>query len=203
MPAGTARAFRGFTPESVAFLRARRAGTRPGPRSSSAGGADHLPHQPRPPVLQGQDALPERGLAGLQAAQPGVDRGARLLLRTLAGDLPLRDGLLLRRAGHDEPFPGELRARPERFRSLVSPLGDDFAVEGERYRRPISGIDSLPEDLHHWYQRKNLYLEHREEAGGVLFTPALVRQVSEGFARLAPLYDFLWALRSPSRSPSA
>lgn len=76
-------------------------------------------------------------------------------------------------------------------------------MEGERYRRPISGIDSLPEDLHHWYQRKNLYLEHREEAGGVLFTPALVRQVSEGFARLAPLYHFLWALRSPSRSPSA
>jgi uncharacterized protein (TIGR02453 family) len=100
-------------------------------------------------------------------------------------------------------FRESLLARPERFRDLVAPLTDRFVVEGDRYLRPVAGRDDLPPDLHHWYQRKNLYLEHREEAGGQLFSSELVAQVGEGFSLLAPVYHYLWALRKPSRSPSA
>ena len=94
------------------------------------------------------------------------------------------------------------RAAMDRFRSgidrdpggflrLVAPLEQEgrFEVMGPFYKKSL-GLHHPP-DVRRWYDRKTFYLQRRRPREPVLFSPKLVDELVEGFARLAPLYLFL------------
>lgn len=62
--------------------------------------------------------------------------------------------------------------------------------EGRFYKR-INIPRGLPEDLHDWYRRRNLYLICHYKPGEPFFSPALVPHLESRFRELAPLYYLL------------
>ncbi len=89
----------------------------------------------------------------------------------------------------------EIEHRPARFRKAVAFLGEQaiFAPEGEQYRRALR--PELSEDLQEWHRRKNLYLVCNREPDMALFSRGLVGDLRQGFALLAPFYDYLWQVK--------
>lgn len=77
-------------------------------------------------------------------------------------------------------------ARIRRINALVKKYG--YAIEGDSYARPLK---QLPDELAVWYSRKNVYLMHERRHDAVLYSPAVLKEVSASFRALAPLYDLL------------
>jgi len=84
---------------------------------------------------------------------------------------------------------GIIDADPSRIRrinTLVKKHG--YTIEGDSYARPLK---QLPDELSVWYNRKNVYLMHERRHDDVLYSPAVLKEVSASFRALAPLYDLL------------
>jgi uncharacterized protein (TIGR02453 family) len=69
-----------------------------------------------------------------------------------------------------------------------------FVLEGEVYKKPLN--PALSESLQQWYQRRNLYMVCNRDADARLFSRLILVDLREGFTILAPLYDFLWKVKS-------
>jgi uncharacterized protein (TIGR02453 family) len=85
-----------------------------------------------------------------------------------------------------------IEAKPAEFRKTVGFLGtqDTFALEGDRYKRPLN--QALPDDLQLWHSRKNIYVICQRPLDGRLFTRKVCDDLREGFGMLKPLYELLW-----------
>ncbi len=64
-----------------------------------------------------------------------------------------------------------------------------FVLEGEKYKRIID--KSKPENIQHWYQRKNMYLVCNRKIDNTLISSKLVDDLANGFNMAAPLYHYL------------
>lgn len=81
--------------------------------------------------------------------------------------------------------------KPEHFLEAISFCRNKsiFELKGDKYKRPIKCSHS--ELIQDWYQRKSFYVVCARNIDKVLFSPALVKDLSKGFADLAPLYNYL------------
>jgi uncharacterized protein (TIGR02453 family) len=68
-----------------------------------------------------------------------------------------------------------------------------FVLEGEKYKRTIDA--SKPENIQHWYQRKNMYLVCNRKIDDTLFSSKLVDDLIDGFALIAPFYRYLQTIK--------
>lgn len=69
-----------------------------------------------------------------------------------------------------------------------------FHLEGEEYKRPKGEVS---EALRPWFNRKNLSLCAACPADEMLFSPALVDTLTDGFQWLWPYYNFLKEISIP------
>lgn len=70
---------------------------------------------------------------------------------------------------------------------------DSFILDGEKYKRIIN--PELPEELNDWYQRKEIYFSCNRKIDEQLFSSELVKDITEGFKLLQPMYEFFLNLR--------
>lgn len=63
-----------------------------------------------------------------------------------------------------------------------------FALEGERYKRPH--FPDAPPDEREWLERKGLSVNCNSKDWGLLFSEELSYTLAEGFRRLKPVYEF-------------
>lgn len=80
---------------------------------------------------------------------------------------------------------------PKEFLKAISFLENqkDFVLEGEKYKRIID--KTQPENIQHWYQRKNMYIVCNRKIDKILFSSKLTDDLSSGFKMIAPLYHYL------------
>jgi uncharacterized protein (TIGR02453 family) len=95
-------------------------------------------------------------------------------------------------------FRQTLRDNPERFLDVAACLGPTFALEGERYKRPL--IKDQPEELARWYNCKSFAAIADRTDMGTLFSEELVSTLTQGFLRLAPLYHYLMQIEAMKRA---
>lgn len=92
----------------------------------------------------------------------------------------------------------KLRARMERdpktMETLTRKLNrqKEFALEGERYKKPKDGAPSRL--LEPWYAIKGFSLIHTEKLSETLFSRELVTQLKAGYKFLLPYYDYFVTL---------
>lgn len=86
-------------------------------------------------------------------------------------------------------FRQAMLADPERFLAVADCLGTTFALEGERYKRPL--IKDLPEALARWHDRKSFAAIANRSDLGTVFGDELITTLERGFVQLAPLYQYL------------
>jgi uncharacterized protein (TIGR02453 family) len=88
---------------------------------------------------------------------------------------------------------------PEEFNKVISffPKQHTFVLEGEKYKRIID--KSKPEEIQHWYQRKNMYLVCNRKIDDALFSSKLVDDLIAGFNMIAPFYHYLQSIISASQ----
>ena len=86
-----------------------------------------------------------------------------------------------------------MRVAPEEMLPLAANALQSFELKGEPFKR-IAMPDGLPEALVPWYRMRAFYLE-REVPLRVAKTPALVDEISAGYRRLKPLYDYIMSLK--------
>jgi uncharacterized protein (TIGR02453 family) len=96
-----------------------------------------------------------------------------------------------------EHFRHSLREQPEAFLAIARSLGEQFTLEGERYKRPL--VKDQPEELARWYNFKSFAAIANRSDIGTLFSPELATVVAEGFRQLAPLYHYLMQIESIKR----
>jgi uncharacterized protein (TIGR02453 family) len=91
-------------------------------------------------------------------------------------------------------FRQKIDANPRAFLRAVSFYGPSkpFMLEGDKYKRLIKS--DHPAVILDWYQRKNFYLTCQKSADDRLFSPMLADDLLEGFAMMAPLYQYLWQI---------
>jgi uncharacterized protein (TIGR02453 family) len=77
------------------------------------------------------------------------------------------------------------------FLSIVKELKkqNKFDICGDKYKRPIK--KEIHSDLSDYYNRKNLYLEIRNDIDSTLFSSSLIDKLRSGYLQLQPLYHFL------------
>ena len=94
-----------------------------------------------------------------------------------------------------DTFREMIDTRPDEFRRAISfyPKQRYFTVEGDRYKKVLD--PEKPADILEWYQRKNLYLVCNRAIDHRLFSPELVRDLTEGFGLLADFYRFLLSIK--------
>ena len=81
---------------------------------------------------------------------------------------------------------------PQALEKIVRRLNKSrFTLSGEQFKRPKGDMGKL---LNPWYNAKNIAVGFDDNPEGVLFTPALKDEVSEGFRTLMPLYLYLDSL---------
>lgn len=85
--------------------------------------------------------------------------------------------------------------KPQEFLKAVSFYSKQqiFVVEGERYKKILD--KSMPEEIQHWYQRRNLYLVCNKKIDTRLFSSGLVDDLISGFSLIAPFYHYLWKMK--------
>ena len=90
-------------------------------------------------------------------------------------------------------FRRDMDERPE----VMGKLARDFAaqsvfhIDGEEYKRAKG---NPPPPLDQWYNRKMVDLCCRREIDGLLYSPDLVGEVTEGFLRLMPYFRYFMEL---------
>ena len=85
-------------------------------------------------------------------------------------------------------------ARPTEFGAAIAFYAsqNEFVIEGEEYKRPLRS--DLPPELAPWYNRKNLYLAANRSLDEAGIGAHLLTDLQQGFALLAPLYDYFWRI---------
>ncbi|HYE83958.1 MAG TPA: DUF2461 domain-containing protein [Clostridia bacterium] len=68
-----------------------------------------------------------------------------------------------------------------------------FLIEGDKYKRIIN--PELTEELNDWYQRKEIYFVCNRKIDSRLFSSGLVKDITDGFKLLEPMYNFFLSLR--------
>ena len=69
-----------------------------------------------------------------------------------------------------------------------------FVLEGEKYKRLLD--EKKPEEIQDWYQRKDLYLVCNRKIDNCFFSRKLVDDLISGYSLIAPLYLYLWKVKS-------
>jgi len=79
---------------------------------------------------------------------------------------------------------------PKEFLKAISffEKQNDFVLEGEKYKRILD--KSKPENIQHWYQRKNMYMVCNRKIDDALFSHKLVDDLVAGYKMTAPLYHY-------------
>lgn len=77
------------------------------------------------------------------------------------------------------------------FLSMIKELEkrNKFVISGDRYKRPLK--KEMPPDLLDLYNRKNIYLEIRNDIDFTLFSSSLIDKLRSAYLQLQPLYHFL------------
>ena len=80
-------------------------------------------------------------------------------------------------------------ANPARFERLIRKMEahGEFHLIGEEYKRPKGNYG---EPISRWYSRKQLGMECSRDFGGDILTERLPQILTDGFAKLMPLYEF-------------
>lgn len=91
-----------------------------------------------------------------------------------------------------QAFRKKVDAAPDAFERLVKDTAKmkEFVLYGDSYKRPMGKGNYSPAVMD-WYQRKSLGLTASREIDDLLFSPALVDFVVEGWEKLLPMYGFL------------
>ena len=74
------------------------------------------------------------------------------------------------------------------------PVKERFTLQGSRFRR-MRAPEGMGAEAALWYPLRGFYVERDLTDPGLLRSPALVREIGDGFARLGPLYRWLGAIR--------
>ncbi len=87
-------------------------------------------------------------------------------------------------------FRQSIDANPARFARLAGDIADNpaYRIIGPLYARPKG---SYGEPVRSWYERKMVGVEVLRDLEGEAFSPALPRILTEAFAELKPMYDYL------------
>ena len=82
------------------------------------------------------------------------------------------------------------------FLSVIEPFykKGTFELKEETFKRPLPSPHS--DIIQDWYQRKTFYLSCDRAIDERLFSPGLEDDLIQGFTQLAPLYTYLWKIRS-------
>jgi uncharacterized protein (DUF2461 family) len=100
-------------------------------------------------------------------------------------------GLWMAKKNAMDEYRAKIEFEPESFRRMTEDLTGKhrFIIGGEEYKRPIN--NSLPEYFQTWVQRKSMYLYKVCPIGNELFDEGFAQHLSNEFALLQPLYEFL------------
>ena len=87
-------------------------------------------------------------------------------------------------------FRQSVDANPARFERLASAIAEkpEYRIIGPLYARPKG---NYPEPVRSWYERRQVGAEALKDLGGDAFSPELPRILTEAFAELKPMYDYL------------
>lgn len=89
---------------------------------------------------------------------------------------------------------------PDRFLDAVAFRGNGpFRLEGERYKKLLA--PDKPEPIGDWYNMKSFYLVGTHQLDEGLFRQGLADELMDGFATLAPLYEFIWESKTRFDEP--
>ena len=85
---------------------------------------------------------------------------------------------------------------PDEFLRAISFYSKQKAFElaGEKYKRLLD--KNKPVEIQEWYQRRNLYLVCNRKIDDCLFSRELVDDLISGYSLIAPLYNYLWKIKS-------
>lgn len=86
-------------------------------------------------------------------------------------------------------FRRSVDANPARFERLAAGIEAqrEFTLTGDEYARPKGSHNEL---IDRWYNRRKIGLELSRDFGEELFSPELPAIITEGFAKLMPMYRF-------------
>jgi len=100
-------------------------------------------------------------------------------------------GLYMAKKNIMEEYRAKIEYEPESFRQMTKDLTGKhrFVLGGDEYKRPVN--NSLPEYFQPWIQRKSIYLYKDCPVGKELFDKGFAQHLSNEYALLQPLYDFL------------
>ncbi|MEW6410837.1 MAG: DUF2461 domain-containing protein [Candidatus Zixiibacteriota bacterium] len=93
-------------------------------------------------------------------------------------------------------FRNAINTRPKEFAKAIAFYDGQktFTLEGEQYQRLFDA--DRPDRINLWYQKRSLYLVCNRKVNKRLFSRRIADDLADGFVMLAPLYRFLWKLRS-------
>lgn len=83
-----------------------------------------------------------------------------------------------------------LATEPEAFMELLKPLGGDFELFMNAYKR-MKLPENLPPELREWYAVRTFWFVQDIKDFAILKSPALVDFLAEGFDRLTPIYRYI------------
>lgn len=100
-------------------------------------------------------------------------------------------GLYMAKKNVMDDYRAKIGSDPESFRRITEKLivKHHYILGGEEYKRPVN--NSLPDYFQTWVQRKSIYLYKECPLGKELFDEGFAHYLSEEFALLQPLYEFL------------
>jgi len=98
-------------------------------------------------------------------------------------------------------FREELIKKPAEFLDAISFYKNEkkFELYGDYYKKIKP--DGIAPEVFEWYRKKSFYLScDNNPVDGVITSPKFVDVVTRDFARLAPLYHYLWKLKTRARA---
>ncbi len=88
-----------------------------------------------------------------------------------------------------EAYRRQIDANPARFERLLDGMDPDWRLWGETYKRPKGERGAR---LDPWYNRKYISVGLEKDHGSALYAETLPEALAALYARLTPLYDFLY-----------
>ncbi len=74
-----------------------------------------------------------------------------------------------------------------------------FKLNGDYYKKIKA--DKIPDYIFEWYRKKSFYLSIERPVDKIITSPGFTDALMNDFARLAPLYHYLWKLKLKARNP--
>jgi len=69
-----------------------------------------------------------------------------------------------------------------------------FELKGDKYKRTLN--KTKPAEILEWYQRKSFYLVSDNKISNEFFSSSIIDKLIYGFQLIAPLYQYLWMIKS-------